>query len=67
MVPKNKITDLFDTTLSEETSVNAWRNNELTFLSVGYVRICLPNKVFNELCEVLANFHRMRQDNNLAR
>ena len=66
MVPRNEITDLFDTTLSEEMSVNAWRNSELTFLSVGYVRIRLPNKVFNELCQVLANFHRIRQDNNLA-
>jgi len=65
-MPEEEILELIDPTVSEELDVVAYRNGELTYLSIGYVQIALPNQVFDEVCQVITNYYRKSHPNKLA-
>jgi len=65
---EGKIVDLFDAVLPDETYTYAWRENEIeaTYFTIGPVRICMPNQVFEELCKIIADYYRKSHPNKLA-
>ncbi len=55
---QSNIEDLFDFELSDGPYIHCWTDGELTFLTVGYVTLTIPNKGFNELMGRLCEYHR---------
>lgn len=55
---ESKFEDLFEFDLEDETHVQAWTDEESTFLTIAFVTLCIPNEVFDELLEKLAQYFR---------
>lgn len=64
MGKKGKIIDLFDAELSDGSYIQAWKDNELTFFTIRFVTLAIPNDVFKELLEVLGQHTRNKIDNS---
>ena len=41
--------DLFEFRLSDETYVNAWEDEDTTYLTIAFVTLAIPTEVFEEL------------------
>lgn len=41
--------DLFEFRLSDETYVNAWEDEDTTYLTIAFVTLAIPTEIFEEL------------------
>ena len=55
--------DLFEFSLEDETHIQAWTDEESTFLTIAFVTLCIPNEVFEELLEKLTQYFREKNNN----
>lgn len=60
MTEEKELKDLFETELSDGTYINSWTDGELTFLSIRFITLAIPNELFDELLEFLTNYHRSK-------
>ena len=60
MTEEKELKDLFETELSDGTYINSWTDGELTFLSIRFITLAIPNELFDELLEFLTNHHRSK-------
>jgi len=57
-----KTEDLFEFRLSDDTWVNAWTDGEITFFSLRFVTLAIPNELFNELIKALSRYTGVEED-----